>query len=183
MNRQFTNLLPNLAWGLVSGVIFSVLPLPFNLLGIPLLVATLFKSNAEQTHVSPWLRRASLIVTFAGVVVIASLMPLKRLDRQLPPLNYGPMTVTELADSLERDHNLWLWIDPEVGRRHTEGFHTERAMQRREVLIALAQAAEAELEIKYCASGASILLGSFAGCSLRIRSGAEAEVAPSLSRP
>lgn len=115
-----------------------------------------------------WSRRAPgaavkhLIAGGVGLATVATAMvlPVKQLDGRVEPLRYDRISLDELCLVLRRDHRIFVSADRWAGTNVLDSFSTECVMTRREILEKLAQAANCDLKIGYCETGATVLFGA-----------------------
>jgi hypothetical protein len=145
--------------GFGAGAAVSVLFFPLNfLLALVLLLWLLVRLFRR----APGVRVKHLVAGGIGLatVAVAIVLPVKQLDGRVDPFRYERMSLDELCQTLGRDHHVLVSADRWTGTNVVDAFATERVMTRREVLGQLAQAANCELHIGYCGTGATFLFGA-----------------------
>ncbi|MBI3098879.1 MAG: hypothetical protein HYY93_11660 [Planctomycetes bacterium] len=149
--------------GIALGLLVSVTPLsgvePISLAFLVVLYAgfrwALGRPSARE-------RRRLLLGTALATVVVCYRLPVKILDRSIPPLNYPRMSLADLSSRLYSDHHLRCRVYDDEAREEMIQFSTDRALSQREVMERLASETGRELNISYCGTmGGSILFGGY----------------------
>jgi hypothetical protein len=146
--------------GFAAGAVVSILFFPLNLLAALILLVPLL----AMFFARPPGGRATLL-TACGVagatVAVALVLPVKQLDGQVGPFQYGRMSLDQLCQALGKDHSVYAIADRSTWTNVLDSFVIERRMSRREVLEKLAHDTDCELHIGYCANGATFLFGAY----------------------
>jgi len=150
----------HLIGGILAGVVVSVIPWELACLITGLLLVMFCVKFRHYAGTNP-IRVVSISVPAAlAVVVVAVLLPVKHLDREVGPISYGTMTLDELTRSLATDWEVYANPDYSASTNVVIGFRTSGPMTRREVLRKLSRETGSEIRIAYCATGASFLFGA-----------------------
>jgi len=150
--------LRNVLSGLGAGVLISLAPLPINLVvAVGLLVLWAVRGGRRP----PGERGVTVITVCVALTALTAAveLPIKALDRQVPPLRYPPMPLGDLCQRLRKDHRVLVRGTWQLESREMAAFETVETLSRRAVLACLARAADCELRIRHCDVGATLLFG------------------------
>jgi len=168
-----------LVLGALAGLVVSITPFELAILLIPGLLILWVVAVARR----PAGTRLTGCIT-AGlpalvVVVLAALLPMKQLDRNIGPIRYGRMSLDGLCEALSQDHRVLVRAPHPQGTNVFLEFHTDRVMTRRQILQKLAKDTDCELHIGYCGSGATVVFGAqpcFTSLDLRVLPGSSGSI-------
>jgi hypothetical protein len=95
-----------------------------------------------------------------AVVVTATCLPVKQLDRSVGPMNYKAMSLLQLTQLLAEDWRVFVRPDSLIATGKVTAFKTTEPMSRPQVLQKLARETGGELHIGFCGTGATFLFGA-----------------------
>jgi len=150
----------HLVAGLVAGCILSVTPFIFLLVALLLLLG-LWCLSLTKAGTRP--RRLTHIVSIVMTIAIGQIacwLPIKPLDKIIPPVNYPPMTVSALVETIQSDHGLRLDVRSITDTNLVIAFHTDNAMSLRAMLDKFANDTGHEWDFLYCPNGSTFLWGT-----------------------
>jgi len=146
--------------GILAGVVVSVIPWELAFLMTALLLVVFFVKFRHYAGTNSIPVVSISVPAALAVVVVAVLLPVKHLDREVGPFIYRTMTLDELTRSLATDWEVYANPDYSASANVVVGFRTSEPMTRLEVLRKLSQETGSEIKIGYCLTGASFLFGA-----------------------
>ena len=147
-------------FGFVQGALVSVMPVPLNFILIILFI--IIWRHFDIRTPTAFDKTGHRLELGVGIltVVCAILLPIKKLDRKVGPMNYERMSLMDLHKRLYDDWRIMVMMNDRNYTNIFLSFKTDKEMSRREVLKKLAQVTDTDLRILYDGTGATFLFGA-----------------------